>query len=104
MSAVGAAGGAPSKRAGAPYSFELVFFLGLAAVVLARAVSRLRLRRALSFRWLVRRRIFIERRLSRLPMRSQLLVCGAHVKVTKIGTLTGSRSPRDELGPAKLAL
>jgi hypothetical protein len=56
-----------------PYSFAsfaaaFFFVFGAAAALAAGAAGRLRLMRALSFFWLMRRRIFIERRLSRLPM------------------------------------
>src|SRR5882724_2802101 len=71
MSAVGAAAVCTRRaRTRPPYSFGAAFFLVLAAGALAGAGGRLRLRRALSFFWLMRRRIFMERRLSRLPMRS----------------------------------
>jgi len=58
-------------RASPPlYSLAGAFFfvLGAATALAAGAAGRLRLMRALSFFWLMRRRIFIERRLSRLPM------------------------------------
>jgi hypothetical protein len=56
--------GAPNAH----YSFEAGFFLAaFGAGAFAFATLR-RFRRALSFFWLMRRRIFIERRLSRLPI------------------------------------
>jgi hypothetical protein len=74
MSAVGAAAATVTTREGAaPYSFAAgFFFAGFAAGALAFA-ARWRFLRALSFFWLMRRRIFMERRLSRLPMGLDLL-------------------------------
>ena len=72
MSAVGAAACKPDHgRSGPPpYSFAGDFLRGFAAgaALVGRLVARLRAIRAFSFRWRVLRRIFIERRLSRLPM------------------------------------
>src|SRR5258707_13699352 len=71
MSAVGAAAVWTRRARTRPaYSFGAAFFFVLAAGALTGAAGRLRFRRALSFFWLIRRRIFIERRLSRLPMGS----------------------------------
>jgi len=71
----GGRGGLQAAPAGlpAPYFFAAgAFFLAGFAVAAALPCStRFFARRALSFRCRVRRRIFIDRRLSRLPMRSQ---------------------------------
>ena len=57
------------------------FFAGFApAAALSRPAVRFFARRALSFRCLVRRRIFIDRRLSRLPMRRLITVPERTVK------------------------
>jgi hypothetical protein len=56
------------------------FFAGFApAAALSRPAVRFFAMRALSFRCLVRRRIFMERRLSRLPMRRLIAVRGPTV-------------------------
>jgi hypothetical protein len=55
-------------------AFFFAGFAAPAAAALSRAAPRFFARRALSFLCRIRRRIFIERRLSRLPIGPQYLV------------------------------
>src|SRR5262245_31170574 len=92
MRAVGALGAAASTL---PYSFAAPFFFDFAgapagAALLLR-VPRFRLRRALYFFWLMRRRIFIERRLSRRPMRTEYWLA------TSVSRRLGGDARRDDL-------